>query len=496
MKKAFFILFLCLFFLQDFSSQCSANSLSSSVVKVFVTSNRMDYYRPWQARGSSSTTGSGCVVEGNRILTNAHVVDDYTFIQVRKESDPKKYTAKVEAMGHDCDLAVLSVEDPEFFEDLTPLNFGELPQLQETVAVVGFPFGGDKISITKGVVSRIEVISYTQSARKLLAVQIDAAINPGNSGGPVFLDGKLVGVAMQLVQSSQNIGYMIPVPIIKHFLKDLIDKKYDGFPTLGVDFRNTESKTLRSYYRINDQDGGVLITRVLPHSPAHGIIKEGDILLRVDDTPVGIDGTFEFQDDQRLSMSYLISRKQMGDQIVFQLSREGEVLTKEVKFKSFPGLVPVPRHFKKPSYYIYGGFVFTILSSDLLRSWGKNWWAKAPLDFLHYLAGTGRLNLDAKKEIVVLLEVLPDDLNVGYHSYHNMVITKVNGQAVESFKDFIVGLESNKDPYTIIQTDHQLKIILDNQKAQNTTQLILERNHIPQQSSDDVAAWISQKISP
>ena len=140
-----------------------------AVVKVFVTSNDVDYYRPWQSKGSESSSGSGCVITGNRVLTNAHVVNGNTFIQVRKESDPRKYTARVEAIGHDSDLAFLKVDDPHFFDGIVPFEIGELPNLQEMVVALGYPTGGDKLSITEGVVSRVEIIPYTQSAKKLLA---------------------------------------------------------------------------------------------------------------------------------------------------------------------------------------------------------------------------------------------------------------------------------------------------------------------------------------
>ena len=134
-----------------------ASEIGDAVLKVFVTSNRMDFYRPWQSQGSTSATGSAVVLQGNKILTNAHVIADNTFIQLRKGSNPKKYSARAVAMGNDCDLALLTVDDPEFFEGIVPLELGELPNLKETVTVIGYPEGGDKVSITEGVVSRIEV---------------------------------------------------------------------------------------------------------------------------------------------------------------------------------------------------------------------------------------------------------------------------------------------------------------------------------------------------
>ena len=79
----------------------------------------------------------------------------------------------------------------------------------------GFPIGGERLSITEGVVSRIEMFSYAHSQRCLLGVQIDAAINDGNSGGPVLRGGQLAGIAFQALESGENIGYAIPVPVIR-----------------------------------------------------------------------------------------------------------------------------------------------------------------------------------------------------------------------------------------------------------------------------------------
>lgn len=132
-----------------------------------------------------------------------------SLIQVKKRQSEKKFTAYVTAVSHECDLAVLAVEDNSFWDDVEPLTFGELPDLFEDVSVVGYPIGGDSVSITSGVVSRIEMQEYVQASAQLLAIQIDAAINPGNSGGPVVnSDNKVIGVAFQSLSSeeTENIG--------------------------------------------------------------------------------------------------------------------------------------------------------------------------------------------------------------------------------------------------------------------------------------------------
>jgi S1-C subfamily serine protease len=143
------------------------------------------------------------------------------FVWFDNQVRAKKYTARVETVSHECDLAVLRVDDDAFFSGVQPLALGDLPRMGDKVAVYGFPKGGDELCITEGVVSRVEYQYYAHSRAYLLACQIDAAINPGSSGGPVVRDGKIVGVAFQSLRSGDNIGYMVPVPRIQHFLKTL-----------------------------------------------------------------------------------------------------------------------------------------------------------------------------------------------------------------------------------------------------------------------------------
>src|SRR5690606_21232872 len=189
-----------------------------SVVRIFATTQAPDYENPWQSHAPTSGTGSGVVIGPGQVLTGAHVVADATFIQVQKVSDPNKWVARVEAINNDCDLALLVVDDKRFMRGIEAESIGNLPRLRDRVSVVGYPIGGEEISITEGVVSRIEVQRYAHSERNILAVTVDAAINDGNSGGPVFLDGQVAGIAFQSLKDAENIGEMVPANLIKTFL--------------------------------------------------------------------------------------------------------------------------------------------------------------------------------------------------------------------------------------------------------------------------------------
>jgi S1-C subfamily serine protease len=156
--------------------------IRKSLVRITSTSQEQDYKVPWNPGSMTVGVGAGFVIDGNRILTNAHVVSNARFIVVEKEDDPERYPAVVQFVGHDCDLAVLRVLDKGFFQNTRPLGFGGIPTIESPVSVYGYPIGGDRLSVTRGIISRIDFQTYTHSAiDSHLAVQLDAAINPGNS---------------------------------------------------------------------------------------------------------------------------------------------------------------------------------------------------------------------------------------------------------------------------------------------------------------------------
>ncbi|KAL2900529.1 Protease Do-like 2 chloroplastic, partial [Bienertia sinuspersici] len=298
----------------------------NAVVKVYCTHTAPDYSLPWQKQRQYTSTGSAFMIGDGKLLTNAHCVEYYTQVKVKRRGDDTKYVAKVLARGIDCDIALLSVDNEEFWKGAEPLCLGRLPHLQDAVTVVGYPLGGDTISVTKGVVSRIEVTSYAHGSSDLLGIQIDAAINPGNSGGPAFNDqGECIGVAFQVLRSddTENIGYVIPTTVVSHFLTDYErNGKYTGFPCLGVLLQKLENPALRSCLKVTSNEG-VLVRRVEPTSDAHNVLKEGDVIVSFDGVHVGSEGTVPFRSTERIAFRYLISQKFSGDIVELGIIRNG-----------------------------------------------------------------------------------------------------------------------------------------------------------------------------
>lgn len=448
--------------------------IEESIVKIFTVSKIPHYITPWNSTIKRSHA-SGAVINGNRILTNAHVVANETFIEVKRYGDTKRYEARVEYISHQADLALLSVDDVSFFEGVKSLQFDGLPTIQQKVTVYGFPRGGTSLSVSTGVVSRIEHNRYAHSKEIFMSIQIDAAINPGSSGGPAISEGKIVGVVMQQIARAQNIGYLVPVEVIKHFLDDVKDKRYDGFPHLGITTEMMESKALRNVHKMDQTISGVLVIDMSERSPAYGKLKKGDVLLSIDGNKIENDGTVEFRHHQFTSYKYYFDKKQVGDTIVLGLLRDGKKREIQVVLNHVADdhlLVNTVAYDVEPKYFIYGGYVFSPLSRNLLMK------SNATLLQLRELAREWAT--DEREEVVVLLKVLASDINRGDHNFSLWTVDKINSKKYKNFKEFLEIIRNFEGEYLILEDEEGVKIAIDRREAQKVEEKILKRYSIKQ----------------
>ncbi len=455
----------------------------SSVVRIFATTQQPDFDCPWQALPPSSGTGSGVVIEDGRVLTGAHVVANSTFLQVQKVSDPKKYVAQVVAICHDCDLALLSIEDQEFMSGTQSAKIGTLPTLQDRVSVVGFPVGGEEISISEGVVSRIEVQRYSHSQRHLLAVTIDAAINAGNSGGPVFKDGKVVGIAFQKLTKAENIGEMVPAQLIKRFLAAKEDNIKVHVPGLGIYTQNLENAVLRKHIGLPEQRSGVLIQSVDYGNSAWNILQPGDALLSLGGLPIANNGTVRYADTHRTSFRAILGEHSVGEQLECEVLRNGQVCSFHIPLSPRCRLVPSSRYERLPSYFLYGGLVFQQLCRDFLSTWNDEWWNQAPKEFLHhYYLG---VRTEQQHEVVILSSVLADPVNIGYQDLGNECVESVNGVCPRDMKHFVELIEGADSIVELRMSSRQV-VVLDRQQVTQATPSLMKRYHVPRDRSGDL----------
>ncbi|MCG6928272.1 MAG: trypsin-like peptidase domain-containing protein [Acidobacteria bacterium] len=456
----------------------AGNGISASVMHVQVYRSSFDWSMPWRQKAVQGVLGSGFLTEGGRIVTNAHVVADARQILVRRPDQADPRIARVEAVAHDADLAVLRVEDPTFFEGLRPLALGELPRTGSQVLTYGFPLGGQDVSSTAGIVSRIEMRGYVHSGPDAhLVVQTDAAINPGNSGGPVVQDGRVVGVAFQGFPGFDNMGFFIPIPVVRHFLEDLEDGAYDGFPDSGLEISPLLSPAYRRERGLPGDRSGVVVNRVVPGGTADGVIEAGDVLLEVDGQRIANDGTVGVG-DARITFQTLFDARQVGAPVRFSVWRSG----REVQLTATARRVARydrmrNRYDVAPRYVVHAGLVFMPLEAELLKMFGRNWAQNANRDLVwHQLFREAEQPEEADREVIVLVRVLRHAVNSRMSFAGPVAVEAINGLPIRSLEDVVTAFDSGDGRFDEIVFEGYAGIeALDREKARAAHEEILRQ---------------------
>ena len=472
-----------------------AGRVEASVVKVFSTVRPPDLYKPWTKEPAEDISGSGVIIEGKRILTNAHVVMFASQVQVQAYQAGDKVSATVVAIAPGIDLALLKLDDEKVFDTHAPLRRApDMPDVKDAVMAYGFPAGGSNLSITKGIVSRIEFATYNRPVSGL-RIQIDAAINHGNSGGPAVVGDKMIGLAFSTLGGTQNIGYIIPNEEIELFLKDIADGRYDGKPAMYEDLQTLENPALRAYLKLAPSVQGIVVhdpnTRQGP-SP----LKPWDVITKIGDVPVDDQGMVQVgANNLRIRFQYLVQRLAKNGKVPLTLVRAGKTLTVQLPVSpQFPMLIP-DKPGEYPPYFIYGPLVFSSATAGILgglREFGNQGVFTSPLV-------TRMMDPPAfpgEELVVVPSPFLPHKLVQGYGSPAGEVIKSVNGVPVKNLRQLVELLRDNRQDYLTFEgAQHGGETyVFARKELEAATEDILNDNGIRSQGSAELMkVWGARK---
>ncbi len=426
-------------------------AVRKSVVKITASIRSADYFRPWTKNAPQEVTGSGVVISGKRILTNSHVVNSASQIFIQPDKSSEKVPAKVLALAPSIDLAVLKLDDPEFFESHPPLPLRQqLPRIQQTVFAYGYPEGGMDLSITRGIVSRLEYAPYYLLTDGL-RIQIDAAINPGNSGGPAIVGGQMIGLIFSKLTQADNIGYIIPMEEIELFLKDVEDGRYDGKPVLIDSFQNLENEALRRKLKLQKKTAGVLLRKLEAHDGPYPL-RAGDILTRIGEHSIDNAGMVRVG-DQHLKFQYLVQRLSRDNKIPITIVRDGKEQTVDVPVSPaqnrwlFTYLVG-----NAPSYFIYGPLVFTEATQNYVRAFTDNESAETLLGYANQgnpmMTRYGERPSFPEERVVLLAHpMFVHKISTGYKGPYADAVAEVNGVRIRNLKHLVETLRDLSDEF-------------------------------------------------
>ncbi|MCX6951797.1 MAG: trypsin-like peptidase domain-containing protein [Verrucomicrobia bacterium] len=472
------------------------NAVENAVVKIFSTMRGPDPYKPWTKQAPREATGTGIIIEGKRILTNAHVVLYASQVQVQANQSGDKISATVESIAPGIDLAVLKLEDDTFFDTRPPLPRATmLPSVKDAVMVYGFPTGGTSLSITKGIVSRIEFALYNFPTSGL-RIQIDAAINPGNSGGPALVGDKMIGLAFSRLGGGDNIGYIIPCEEVDLFLADVADGRYDGKPTMFDELQTLENPALRAFLKLDKTVEGIVVHEPDSNDPAYPL-KEWDVITKIGDTRVDNEGMIKLGDNLRVRLRYLIQKIAKDGKVPLTIVRDRQELTVQVPVApNRPMLIPNLEG-SYPSYFVYGPLVFSPATGIFVGGLSNNnaMTALAASASPLALRRTDKPAFAGEELVVVASPFFPHKLSKGYSNPQARVVDTVNGTKIKSLKHLIEVLRDSRDEFIILEfAGHGGESpIFPRKEMLAATEDILTDNGVRSQASPDMlAVWTAK----
>ncbi len=461
--------------------------LENSVVHVFSTARNPDLMKPWAKSSPAEKSGSGVVIEGNRILTNAHVVLFASQIQVQGNQSGDKLSATLEYINPYIDLALLKLDDESFFKTRPPVvRSGGLPSLKEAVMAYGYPTGGDNLSITKGIVSRIEFTGYNYPVSGI-RIQIDAAINPGNSGGPAISGDRMIGLAFSHLGNAQNIGYIIPNEEVELFLKDIADGKVDGKPGFYESWQTNENTALRSYLKLPEGAEGVLITQIDSQDPAFPL-KPWDLVTQIGAVKIDNQGMIKLAGGLTVSFRYEVQHAAREGMVPLTVLREGKPLEVLVPApNSRPSLIP-NRMGEYPRYFIIGPLVFG--AADRYSSA----WTTGSSHISQGLAFVGHPMLTrlgdqpafpGEELVYITSPFFPHKLSKGYGNPFGRVVEKLNGTPVKNLRHLVELLRDATEEYLVFEFSGRVgeTLVFRRTDLLSSTESILSDNGVRSQGS-------------
>ncbi|MBS0210004.1 MAG: trypsin-like peptidase domain-containing protein [Planctomycetes bacterium] len=464
-----------------------------SIVHITTTKRGPMPTQPWTKSTPQDSTGTGFVVEGNRILTNAHVVGNGSQIYVQPYQSADKLRAEIVLLAPEMDMALLSVEnEADFFATRPPLpRAAKLPALKSSVALYGFPVGGEQLSVTQGVVSRIEFVTYYQSGLGL-RIQIDAAMNPGNSGGPALLDGVVAGMAFAAVTSAENIGYLIPAEEIETFLADAKDGVYDGKPRLFESWQTVENDALRARLKLPKSVAGVMVTRHFEGAVDTGL-RAGDCITHIGDHALDSSGRIKVTDELRLPFFYMVPQLAKNGKVPLTVWRDGQELKADAPVSAQAKLLAPYLKYRYPRYFIYGPLVFSQVYADYALALEERW--------LKYLRDRNSPILtrvfeppafEGEELVAIMSPQFSHPITKGYSQQYMCVVSKINGTKVKNLQHAVELLRDATGEYTEVEfADRSAeKFVFRRRDMDAATDEILADNSIRKQCSDDlVEVW-------
>jgi S1-C subfamily serine protease len=454
--------------------------LESQLVTIRITSQRWDEYRPWQRNKPGTRTFVGTVLPNGRILTIADDLGDATLIQVEKYDRPPRLPARIIHCDQQAGLAVLTVDEPGFFDDLTPVEIAESTEGSDYYSAT---WKAGQLSLSACRWAQVKVFASSMSYLNYVGIHFITDLKGGGWGEPVFCNGRLIGLANAQTDDRARV---LPAEFIRAYLQAVDRPEYPGFAWLGINYQVNKGPAQAAYAGQEGPPTGIRIRRCFPGSSADGCLLPDDILLELDGHRIDSLGDYVHPRYGPVDVSLIASDGYYaGDVIAARVLRDRKEITVEIPLKNVApsaALIPDERIGTPPPYLVAGGLVFRELDVPYLKVWGDEWKDKIPSYLRVMLALKAESPTPGQQRLIILADVFPDEYNIGYHDMAQNIVERVNGVRIDSIRGMEEAFRHPVDGFHIIEfmpSYGMSKVILDAETFAAATAAIMEKYQIP-----------------
>jgi len=435
-----------------------------ALVRVNVTGQSYDYFRPWQKKAPFSKRALGAVLSKGRVLVTADLVANQNYVELERAETGEKTAARVQVIDYEANLALLEPTEQTFLDGITPLEITADTVVGDRLAAWQLEPTGALLA-TEGLVTTVQMMQYPIDVGEFLTYRISLPMQYRENSYtvPLVKNNKLAGLLLRYDSRSQLLD-AIPAPIITHFLKEADSQSYRGFPSAGFSFFPTRDPELREFAGEKGKAGGVYVTNVEPNTPAMKAgLQVGDIVTAVADREIDENGNYVDPLYGKIEFTNLLTaHAYSGDVVPFRVQRNGKPIQLNVtlEHRDAKNYVSPPYNFDQPPrYYVLGGLIFQELSRQYLKEWGPTWERSAPQRLVYFDRFQSELFPEGNRRVVILSQVLPADSTIGYDDLAYLTVTKVNGKKIKSLDDLAEAVKQPIEGFIKIETEEDPKQI-------------------------------------